>query len=398
MRRPTLSRGALAASVALALATRPVLGGSAPVPYARAIEQSRAMLDEVLQLYPGTAVAVAVGNDIVWSTAFGYADVERHRAVSRATQFRVYEAAMPLTAAVMARLSDEGRLDLDAPIQRYLPFLIDANAPISSRQLAAHLSGARDFADDEDVAAPCASAREACRRLPARLFVRPAGLSYTPSRPGYVLLSAVLESASGRTFSDLLAETVASPSGMASTMVDDPRRFLPGRTQFYERGWFGLLGAARPVDTSCRWGAGGLVSTTSDLVRFGAALVNGDIVKRETLEAMFTPQKTRGGTETGYGLGWHVDRDARGRRYVWHGGRGVGGRAAIVIVPHARLVTVMLSNIEGERLDEHARRIAAFFLESVEASGGPPDMLRASGPPGKPDPPFAYRALPAPGE
>jgi hypothetical protein len=58
----------------------------------------------------------------------------------------------------------------------------------------------------------------------------------------------------------------------------------------------------------------------------------------------------------------------------------------------------MLSNIEGELLDEHARRIAGFFLESVEASGGPPDLLRASGPPGKPAPPFAYRALPAPGE
>ena len=66
-------------------------------------------------------------------------------------------------------------------------------------------------------------------------------------------------------------------------------------------------------------------------------------------------------------------------------------------VPHARLVTVMLSNIEGERLDEHARRITAFFLESVEASGGPPVLLRASGTT-KRAPPFAYRALPAPGE
>lgn len=59
-----------------------------------------------------------------------------------------------------------------------------------------------------------------------------------------------------------------------------------------------------------------------------------------------------------------------------HSGRGVGRRAVIVIVPHARLGTVMLSNIEGERLDEHARGITAFLLESVEASGGVPDLLR----------------------
>ena len=180
---------------------------------------------------------------------------------------------------------------------------------------------------------------------------------------------------------------------MTSTLIDDPRRYLPGRSQFYERGFLGLLRAARTVDTSCRSGAGGLVSTTEDLVRFGSALLRGEIVKRETLEAMFTSQKTRSGARTGYGLGWYVDTDARGRHYLWHDGRGVGGRAAIVVVPHARLVTVMLSNIEGERLDEHARRIAAFFLDVDDA--GARDLLRAQSP-GNSVPPFAYS--PAPGE
>jgi CubicO group peptidase (beta-lactamase class C family) len=118
-------------------------------------------------------------------------------------------------------------------------------------------------------------------------------------------------------------------------------------------------------------------------------------VRRETLETMFAPQKTRTGTRTGYGLGWYVDTDVRGHRFVWHDGRGVGGRAAIVIVPQARLVTVMLSNIEGERLDEHARRITEFFLEADEA--GTRDMIRAQTP-GAPSPPFAYSTSPAPGE
>jgi CubicO group peptidase (beta-lactamase class C family) len=355
------------------------------------------MLDQVLQLYPGTAVAVAVGDDIVWSSAFGFADVERHRPVSRATQFRVYEVAMPLTATIMARLADEGRLDLDAPIQRYVPGVQDGGFPVTIRALAAHLSGARDFVEEEETPVPCSGARDAVRRLPPQLFVRPPGLGYTESRPGYLLLSAALESASGKSFGGLLAETIAGPAGMSSTMVDDPRRFLPGRTLFYERGWFGLLRSAREVDTSCRSGAGGLLSTTGDLARFGAALLRGEILRRETLEAMFTAPKTRTGAGTGYGLGWHVETDARGRKVLWHGGRGVGGRAAIVLVPHARLVAVMLSNIEGEMLDEHARRIAAFFLEDADASGGAPDMIRAYGPV-KPSPPFAYRALPAPGE
>jgi len=398
MRPAPRPRRAPAALLAAALAAAVAAAGSPAAPYADAIERSRALLDAALQLYPGTSVAVAVGNDIVWSTAFGYADVERHRPVSRATQFRIYEVAMPLTTAVMARLADEGRLDLDAPVQRYLPGLVGAAHPVTARQLAAHLSGARDFAGDENAPAPCASAREAARRFESGTFVRPPGLAFSPSRPGYVLLSAVLEAASGKDFAALLSETLASPAAMPSTMPDDPRRFLPGRTRFYERGWFGLLSTAPDVDVGCRFGAGGLVSTTGDLARFGAALVGGELVRPETARALFTPQRTRTGTDTGYGLGWHVDTDARGRVVAWHGGRGVGGRAAIVVVPHARLVVVMLSNIEGERLDEHARRIAAWFVESIEASGGAPDVRRASGPPGKSASPLAFRALPAPGE
>jgi CubicO group peptidase (beta-lactamase class C family) len=387
----------LSVALALGLFASPSAADARPrAAYAQAIAKSRAMLDEVLQLYPGTAVAVAVGDDIVWSTAFGFADVDRQRPVSRSTQFRIYEAAMPLTATVMARLAEEGRIDLDAPIQRYLPDAGESALPVTLRALAAHLGGVRDLAEDEEVPGTCSGARDALRALGGgNPFVRPAGLALSVSRYGYMMLSAALEAATGERFADLLNETIAGPTGMTSTLIDDPRRYLPGRTQFYERGFLGLLRSARTVDTSCRSGAGGLVSTTEDLVRFASALLRGEIVRRETLETMFTPQKTRAGQRTGYGLGWYVETDARGRRYVWHDGRGVGGRAAIVVVPHARLVTVMLSNIEGERLDEHARRIAAFFLEAEDASTR--DILRAQSP-ANAAPPFAYSTPPAPGE
>ena len=395
-RAAALALAAAHVSAAASAATPPSAPAASPRrAHARAIAQSRELLDQALQLYPGTAVAVAVGDQLVWSTAFGYADVDRQKPVTPATQFRIYETAMPLTATVLARLAQEGRVDLDAPIHRYLPDL-DTPGTVTLRDLASHLSGVRDFAEDEEIPGPCAGARDAARTITGRAFVRPPGLGLNVSRYGYLLLAAALESATGRRFSDLLGQTVAGPAGMGSTMTDDPRRFLPGRTQFYERGFLGLLKAARSVDTSCLAGGGGLVSTTEDLVRFGAALLRGELVRGELLDVMFTPRRTRGGESTGYGLGWHIETDARGRPYAWHGGRGVGGRAAIVVVPHARLVTVMLSNIEGERLDEHARRIAAFFLESVEASGGAPDLLRAAAP--NPSPPFAGRALPAPGE
>src|SRR5262249_48700893 len=153
--RPALAAGFAAAQLgAVALAAGP--GPAQPAAtHARAITQSRELLDQALQLYPGTAVAVAVGDRIVWSTAFGYADVDRLKAVSPASQFRIAEAAMPLTATVLARMAQDGRVDLDAPIHRYLPDLPDSGSTVTLRDLASHLAGVRDLAEDELATGPC---------------------------------------------------------------------------------------------------------------------------------------------------------------------------------------------------------------------------------------------------
>ena len=89
---------------------------------------------------------------------------------------------MPLTATVMAKLAEEGRIDLDAPVQRYLPEVGDSTLPVTIRSLAANLAGVRDFAEGEEIPGPCSGAREALRHISSRPFVRPAGLSLTVSR------------------------------------------------------------------------------------------------------------------------------------------------------------------------------------------------------------------------
>src|SRR5262249_57293052 len=135
--------------------------------------------------------------------------------------------------------------------------------PVTVRALAAHLGGVRDLAEGEEVPGPCSGARDALRSLGGgNPFVRPAGVSLSPSRYGYLMLTAALEAATRERFADLLNETVAGPTGMTSTLIDDPRRYLPGRSQFYERGFLGLLRSARTVDTSCRSGAGRPLSPT----------------------------------------------------------------------------------------------------------------------------------------
>lgn len=330
----------------------------------QAIERSRELLRGVLELYPGTTVAVAVDDEIVWSAGFGFADVRRKAPVSSRTQFRIHQISECLTATAALRLAEEGRLDLESPVQRHVPSFPEKGAVITPRLLAAHLSGIREFNEEERAGRRhCASLEEAVRSFAGDPLARHPESAFLHSGPGYALLSAVVAGAGGQRFSEVIEEQILRPAGMTGTALEDARGAGAARSSFYERVFLGILRLAPPVDTSCWFGAGGYLSTAEDLARFGMRLLGGELLRRETLPLLFTPQRTRRGESTGHGLGFQVAMDAGGRRRLLQNGRTAGGRSALVLVPEARIAVALLANIEGEHLDDHAGAIATYFLE-----------------------------------
>ena len=139
-------------AVALAAPGPCVSRPAAPVPaaYADAVTRARAIVcDKLLPRIPGLQVAVGVNGRLVWSEGFGYADRERDIPVTHETQFRIGSVSKPLTAAAVALLYEQKKLDLDAPVQRYVPSFPEKGHPITTRQLAGHMSGMRDYRGDE---------------------------------------------------------------------------------------------------------------------------------------------------------------------------------------------------------------------------------------------------------
>jgi serine beta-lactamase-like protein LACTB, mitochondrial len=338
-------------------------GGSAGPTRRRTIERSRKLLADVLELYPGTTVAVGIDDRVVWSAGFGYSNVRRQVPVSSTTQFRIDQVSEALTATALVRLADEGRLDLDAPIQKYVPAYPEKHYPITTRQVAAHLGGIPSLPAERLRAGHCGHPDEAIRSFAALPLSRLPGTRYLHSTPGYVLLSAVVAAACGQDFASCLQEKVFKPAAMTATTLDDPRAPAPRMAVPYVRGWLSMLAEAPAVDNSCQWGAGGFVSTAEDLARFGMALLRGDLVKRESLPLLLTPQKTSTGESTGHGLGWQVGVDRAGRRRIVQSGRTTGGRSVVVLVPDSKLTVALLANVDGEHLDDHALKIAELFAE-----------------------------------
>lgn len=358
----------LAAQSAPAVAEAP-----APTRYADAIEQARRTVAEVMARngIPGLSVAVLVDGEIVWSEGFGYADVEHRVPVTPLTRFRIGSISKPVTAFAIARLHDEGRLDLDAPVQRYVPSFPEKRWPITTRQLAGHTAGIRHYRGNEMLSARrYATVVEGLEIFAADSLLFEPGTAYHYSSYGWNLISAVIEGASGEEFLAYMRREVFEPLGLRSIVAEHTDSIIAYRARFYERDReTGRLLNAEYVDNSYKWAGGGFISNTEDLVRFGWVHLEGGVLRPETIRMLFTSQRTRSGEETGYGIGWRVDTDAAGRHRYHHTGGSVGGRAVMVLYPAERVVVAALANLGSAPMSPQlAERLAEPFFAEVTAS------------------------------
>ena len=316
---------------------------------------------------PGFAIAVAVDGRIVWSEAFGYADVEAKRPATPATQFRIGSVSKPLTATAIAQLFETGKLDLDAPVQRYVPSFPEKGAPITTRLVGGHLAGIRHYQGDEfTLNRHFATVTQGLSIFKDDSLLFPPGTRFSYSSYGFNLLGAVVEGASGEEFLAYMSRHVFKRLRIAATAPDKNDSLIPNRTRFYDRRAEGGYSLSPTVDNSYKWGGGGFLSTAEDLVRFGSALLGPGLLKGATLELLFTPQHTTAGEETPYGIGWFVAKDSLGHRYVYHGGGSVGGTTAFGVDRDSRVVFALVTNLTEARLGP-GREIQAVF-DSV-ASG-----------------------------
>jgi serine beta-lactamase-like protein LACTB, mitochondrial len=316
------------------------------------------------QNIPGLSVAVAVDGEVVWSEGFGFADLENRVDVRPPTRFRIGSVSKLLTAAALARLQEQGRLDLDAPVQRYVPAFPKKEQEITTRQLAGHLAGIRHYSREEYINTQRSnSVSESLKIFQDSQLLHPPGTKYFYSTYGYTLISAVIEGASGQDFLAYIQDQVFRPLKMESTVADDNQRIIPNRTRFYSRDESRQWVNGPYTDNSNRWAAGGFLSTAEDLAHFASAHLKGGFLKTETLALMFTSQKTSDGKETGVGLGWRIGKDGEGRRILHHGGESVGGRAFVLVYPDQKVVVAILANLTFARFAEkEASSLATLFM------------------------------------
>ncbi len=355
--RPVLLVMVLWASVGYAQTSAPI---------STQIAEAEALVQQLMQdsNLPGMAVSVGLAGHIIWSEGFGFADLEQRVPVWPAiTRFRVGSIAKPFTAVAIGQLMEQGKLDIDAPIQQYVPSFPEKQGVITTRMLAGHLGGIRHYQGDENfIQQHYDNVLDALTIFQDDPLVDAPGAKFSYSSYGYNLLGAVVEGASGETFIDYMNAHVFKPLNLDNTEADFVRNIVENRTRYYDL-VNGQPVNARPVDNSYKWAGGGFLSTTEDMIKFGFAMLVGEILQPETIELLWTSQKTASGETTGYGMGWFVLVDEQGDRIVQHSGGSVGGTTILFICPAKDLVIAAVTNTSGAEMGQIAPKLKSIFLD-----------------------------------
>jgi len=350
------------------------LGAPSPK-WAAAVDQARlsARTGIVNQNLPGLSVAVGVGGDIVWAEGFGWADMEKRVPVAPGMRFRIGHTSKALTSAGVGLLLENGRLHLENEIQTYVPDFPRKQWPVTLRQLMGNVAGVKHYESDEDSAptAHCERAADGLKSFADDPLRFEPDTQYGYSTYGWVLVSAAVEAAAREPLSAFMATNVFKPLGMTSTTFDSPTDATRDRVTFYQRMFTGDGGEGvvptTVVDYSCFAGAGAILSTPSDLVRFGMAVSEGTLLQPDTLKKLQTPQVLNSGKETEYGLGWMVEEvtlAGEPTRMVHHASRSLkGGTTSFMIFPARRMVVAVTANIANGITRDIALSIAQAFAE-----------------------------------
>jgi len=301
------------------------------------------------------SVLAARGNEIILSKGYGSADLELNVANTPATKFRLGSLTKQFTAASILLLEERGKLSVNDPIKKYLPDAPAAWDGITLHHLLSHTSGIPDFTGFPDY-----RSTEGTAQTPEQLIARfrdrpldfPTGDRFAYSNSNYIVLGKVIEKISGMPYAGFLQENIFTPLGMTSTGYDSNSAIIPLRARGYVAGPKGFANASY-IDMTIPFAAGGLYSTTEDLLKWEQALTTGRVISAASFAKMTTPVKV----DYGYGLIIATGKD--GHKIISHGGGIEGFNTYLMYFPDDQLTVAVLANMNSRAPQTLAARLAA---------------------------------------
>ncbi len=314
---------------------------------------------------PGAAVLVKRGDEVLLRKGYGMANLELGVALQPDSVFEIGSITKQFTAAGILLLAERGQLRLDDDITRYLTDFPTHGKKITIQHLLTHTSGIVDYTHLPEWAA---HVRDDLPPASVAALFKDRALDFSPGErwaydnSGYFLLGMVIEKVAGKTYGQFLMDEIFRPLGMKSTRYGSNVDLILHRAYGYEKAGDRFVNAEYYSMTQ-PFAAGALVSSVDDLAIWDRALYGESLLKKATLQQMFTPGRLSSGVSTRYANGWAFGSLGE-HAVVWHNGSIPGFATALLRVPDPRLLVVVLSNDASHQPspDALARRLASRVL------------------------------------
>lgn len=332
------------------------------------------------QHIPGLSVAVVQDGIVVKTAAYGLSDVKAKTPATLDTLYGLGSCTKPFTAVAVLQLKEAGKVDLDAPISRYLDGLPAAWSAITVRQLLTHTSGLPNYRpllnlaklSDPKYTQPNA----VVSLLASRPLDFPPGTRFEYSNTNYHLLGKLIEKVSGQSYGAYLAAYQFKAAGMTATRLGTPPERVPHQAVGYNGDGKTCVPNSIFLPANLDVGDSGLLSTAGDLAKWTTALAAGQLVSEATLKEMTAPGTLTDGTPISYGLGLVVAQ-YKGRTLVGHSGAVPGYSSTIDYFVGSKLAVIMQCNLLNTKnpffLDTMAAQVAKSYLPAAPEEAVAPD-------------------------
>jgi CubicO group peptidase (beta-lactamase class C family) len=314
------------------------------------------------QHIPGVALLVSHGGKIVQAEGFGLSNVELQVPVKPETVFQSGSVGKQFTATAVMMLVEEGKVGLNDPLTKYFPSAPPTWKEVTVRELLSHTAGFGDYPDKfnfrKDWTEP-----EMLKLVESIPLAYPPGTKWEYSNLGYLTLGILIHHVTGEFYGDFLQQRIFHPLDMQTTRIISEADIIPNRAAGYRlvkgelknQEW-----VAPMVNTTAD---GSLYFSILDLAKWDAALYTEKLLKRSSLDQMWTPAKLKNGqpNEDGYGFGWSTE-DRHGHHVVSHTGSWQGFRTAIARYVNDQLTVVVLANLAEAEPGAIAEHVADIYL------------------------------------
>lgn len=333
---------------------------------------------------PGVAVGVVSDQDLVWAHGFGFANVAAKAPMTPATKFRMASHSKLFTAIAIMQLREQGKVRLDDPVSKYLPWFkvkpaTDDDGEITIEQLLTHSSGLPREAGDHWTSYEFPTADEVRRLIADRQAPFPAATRWKYSNLAYTLAGMVVEEVSGETWAAYVKRHIFDPLGMTASSVDEN---VPGLATPYARRMPDGSRQVLPfVDARAMAAATGITSTVEDMAKFVSAqfrrgkMGGRQLVSTGSFREMHRPRSMENDWQSGNGIGFAVSR-ARNKTFVGHGGGYPGNTTQTLIQLDDKVGVIVLTNTNDSDPGTIARQLMATVGEAVaRATAKPPAVV-----------------------